>query len=115
MSVVYQTRLADVSREIELLRSQILPLNDRLERLEREQDSLESEAFIAANKIRKADVEMSSGDGKPWFGTVMKFKDWLRGKSSKRWAEWNGRIYHTSDLIAGRMPHMPGYVDQLTD
>lgn len=111
---VSSTRLLAVSREIKATESAIRPLAEKLERLNRERRDLESVSFIAANKIRKDEVEMSSGDGKPWFGTVYEFGRWIRTHAiSKPWAEWNGRIYHASDLMNGRMPDMPGCTSDL--
>jgi hypothetical protein len=109
-------RLLAVSREIEATESAIRPLVEKLERLKRERCDLESVSFIAANKIRKDEVEMSSGAGKPWFGTVHEFGRWMVARAiQKPWAEWNGRIYHASDLMNGRMPDMPGCTSDLND
>jgi hypothetical protein len=102
-----------VQREIEEAKQTIRPLAKKLERLNRQLADMESRAFIEANKITRADVEMSAGDGKPWFGTVTEFGLWMRTHGSKRWAEWNGRIYHAADLMAGRMPDMPGCANDL--
>ena len=105
--------IIDIEQAIKETEAQIAPLTARLERLRREKAERDSRSFIAVNKITRDDVEMSSGDGKPWFWIVGKFADWLSANSKKRWAEWNGRIYHTSDLLAGRMPDMPGKVEHL--
>ena len=77
---------------------------------------LASKAFIAANGITKADVELSSGDDKPWFGMVSEFVKWLKTQSShKRFAEWNETIYFTTDLLAGKMPEdMPATIRELS-
>lgn len=108
-------RLTEVKREIMGLKAMIKPLEERLHIVQRERAHIESRIFIAANKINKEDVELSSGEGKPWFGTYVAFGEWLKANNiTKPWAEWNGCIYNTSDVMAGRMPNdAPGYVDDL--
>ncbi len=89
-------------------------LAEKLERLNREKRDLQSRAFIAANNIRRADVEMSDGPGTPYFGHIAAFVAWLKEHSDKNWAEWNTRIYRMSDLKAGRMPDdMPATTSDL--
>ena len=99
---------ASLQMEIAALEIQLKPLLDRMATLRiQERDTLSRE-FIAANRITLDDVEMSSGDGKEWFPTSYQFGKWLADNSKKIWAEWNGRIYHSADIINGRMPDMPG-------
>lgn len=91
-------QLAEISEQLK-------PLLLRKEVLEQERRELASRAFIEANAITKDDVELSSGDGKPYFTFVHQFVEWLRSKNKcKRFAEWNGTIYFTSDLLSRRMP-----------
>lgn len=104
---------ASLAREIAALEAEIQPLADRLQKLKRQKREVDSRDFIAANRITREDVEMSSGDKKPWFGTAWEFGKWIAANSKKRWAEWNGRIYHAADLVNGRMPDMPGETDHL--
>jgi hypothetical protein len=110
---IVSSALLGVQREIEETKQAIRPLAEKLERLRRQLADMESSALIEVNKITRADVEMSSGGGKPWFGTAWVFGKWLAANSKKVWAEWNGRIYHTADLAAGRMPDMPGCTSDL--
>lgn len=108
------TRLTELKREIMRLSAQIKPLTERLTVLGAERRDLESRIFITVNNIKKDDVELSSGEGKPWFGTYVEFGKWLKINSTKPWAEWNGGIYSTSDVILGRMPYdSPGCVSNL--
>ena len=73
-----------------------------------------SQNFIEANDISFSDVEMSSGDDKPYFGSARKFGFWLRNnKCSKRFAEWNGRLHYTSELIVGIYKPTPGRVEYI--
>mgnify|MGYP001612032416 CR=1 FL=1 len=93
--------------DIELVQisKQLKPLLDRQAALRTKRRELASMAFIEANAITKDDVELSSGDGKPYFTFVHQFVEWLRSKNKcKRFAEWNGTIYFTSDLLSRRMP-----------
>jgi len=97
--------------EIGKLQIDLNPMIRRMEELKTARADALSREFIAANKITCADVEMSEG-GK-WFNDAWEFAEYLRLNSKKRWAEWNGRIYHTSDLTSGNMPDMPGRVEHL--
>ena len=106
----------EIDRELTEITGQIMPFELRQESLKRERRRLASLAFIEANGITKADVESSSGDGKPWFGVLSEFVVWLRTQSTlKRFAEWNETIYFTSDLLSGKMPRdMPATIRELS-
>jgi glutathione S-transferase len=108
--------IESVQREIKETEQAIKPLAEKLDRLTRQLADMQSREFIAVNKITLADVEMSAGVGKPFFGDVRQFTDWMKLRAAfnaKPWAEWNGFIYHASDLLAGRMPDMPGRIRDL--
>lgn len=93
------------------------PLREKLEVLTAERGELKSRAFIAENGIKKSDVEMSEGDGKPNFNTMHEFCDWVRSQPgpSKQWMEWNGNIYRRDDLMVGNMPQTGMRVKHLED
>ena len=105
--------LSDVVRDIEAVQVELKSLKERLERLNRERVEIESVTFIVANGIKKEDVELSSGEGKPWFGTAWEFGEWLALNSLKVWAEWNRRIYYTTDLVNERLLDIKGRVCDL--
>ena len=106
--------IESILAEIEETKAVVKPLIAKLENLDRLRRDCESKNFIAGNKISKADVEMSSGEGKSWFGTAWEFGRWMRTHGcTKVWAEWNGVIYHAADLKNGKMPDMPGRVSDL--
>lgn len=108
------TRLTEIKREMMGLSARIKPLQEQLAVLGSERRALESRIFIGVNGIKRDDVELSSGEGKPWFGTYVEFGRWLKINSSKPWAEWNGWIYNASDVITGRLPYdAPGCVSEL--
>jgi len=101
------------AKEIAKFQSELEPMLKQMQVLcRKEQDAL-SQEFISANQITREQVELSGGNDKPWFGTVYEFGKWLAANPKKPWAEWNGRIYHTIDLINGRMPEMPAFTEHL--
>jgi len=104
---------ASLVRSIAAIEAEIQTLENQLQKLKHKKREADSRDFIVANRIILDDVEMSSGDTKPWFGTVWEFGKWLAGNSEKVWLEWNGRIYRVTDIANGRMPDMPGEVDHL--
>lgn len=108
--------IEEIDIELAQLEAQVTPLLAMMDRLRMQRRELESKAFIAANRITKADVELSSGDDKPWFGVIDEFVTWLKAQPShKRFAEWNERIYYTTDLLAGKMPaDMPATIRELS-
>lgn len=108
--------ISKVKAELEAVNSQLCPLMERSHKLCAQLRYLESKEFVAVNQIRKSDVELSTGPDVEWFGTIWDFAKHLNAKPTRRrWAEWNTRIYHTSDLIAGRMPETPGLIEHVTE
>lgn len=110
-----QSELYKVELELCELNESLKPLLKRAENLNRKKRDLESLLFIEVNGIKKSDVEKSDGDGKPYFTILNEFIKWISSNSTKNWAEWNGRIYRTSDLITNRMPEMPARYEHLKD
>ena len=110
-------RLSIVTEEMRKLSDTIKPLAKKLSAFGVELATLESLVFIDANKIHKADVEFSSGTNRPFFGHVDAFMAYLKEtvRNPKPWAEWNGRIYNTADLLNNRIPDMPGRTEDLSD
>lgn len=105
---------SEIESELQRLVSEVQPLNIRVSRLRAERDEAMSREFIAVNRITRKDVQMSGGEGVPFFGVVTSFGDWMKANNNpKRWAEWNGRIYHSSDLMNHRMQDMPGLVEHI--
>lgn len=109
--------IEEIDAELDSLSSQLKPLHERASQLQRQWRDLASKAFIAANKITRNDVEMSSGDGKPWFNHVHAFVNWMKSQpTTKQFAEWNETIYFTTDLLSGRMPpDMPATIRDLEE
>lgn len=98
-------------KDLEAQRAAITSEIDAMRRVKSRRDSLQ---FIAVNKITKADVEFPEGEGKPWFGHVASFADWMRNQpTKKRWMVWNGRLFHTTDLLSNRFAETPGLAEHL--
>ena len=81
-----------IKDEIEVIKAKMKPLTARLTQLGIEAQLTESRQFIDTNVITAADVELSEGDDKPYFGHVGTFAEWLTDNSTKRFAEWNSRL-----------------------
>lgn len=110
------TELEIVERKIEQTKELIRPLNAELNKLIAKLRKMKSKQWIETNEVTRDQIEMSSGDDRPWFGHVGEFVKWLKQRRGilKRFAEWNGRIYLTADLLAGRFSgDAPGCVDDL--
>lgn len=102
-------------QELQEIRGKIRPLMERQSQVLREIDRLESQQWIEANGVTREQVQTPDDTGE-WFGVLDKFVDWLKKQENpKRFAEWNGRLYFTSELIAGRWERDPkGRIDDLT-
>ena len=111
----YRFEIVQIERELKQIQLQIDPLAERSDRLNREIQRLRSLEFITLNHVRKEDIEMSIGDGKPWFNTIWDFAEWLKLNSTKRFCEWNERIYFMAQIINGSMSHgeTPGTIREL--
>lgn len=109
----YDARIAELEAEGGKLEAQLEPLFRHSQDVRHELCRLRSLRFIEVNGIKRSDVELSSGKGKPWFGIIKEFAEWLRTNSTKDWAEWNSAIYRTSDLLRGKMPTPIAFVDDL--
>lgn len=97
-----------LKQEIALLDQAIGPLVEKKERLLRELRETESRTFIEVNNIRRNDVQLSSGEGLPYFGNVFTFIAWLRSqKEVKLWSEWNTQLHYTSKLLAEKFDPTP--------
>ncbi len=96
------------------LDAQIAKLTAERNRLQHVADKNASIEFIRVNQITRDKVQMSSGQGVPWYGTLAEFGRWCRDRSDRNWAEWNGRLHHMSDIIKGRMSDLPGKLEDVS-
>jgi len=108
-------RLKQIEIEICAINYQLLPLEKRQRELIVERRKLHSLNFIKENSVRLDDVELSEGNGKPFFNRVNDFSRWMKNHSiTRRFCEWNNTIYLTSEIMSGRMdPTAPGSVKDL--
>lgn len=104
-----------IENEIAMIDEKLKPLQERRAALERELRRLRSVEFIRVNKVTRDQIEMSSGDGKPYFGHFQSFGKWLdKTDCQKRFCEWNGEIHSTSEAKQGRFyTHNPGRVEDV--
>ncbi len=106
----------EIQKDVTSIQLKVTPLLAKLAKLEAELSHAKSVEFIKLKVIKRADVEMASGEGKPYFHLLDEFISWIiKQPRQKRFAEWNDRIYFTSDLIAGKMPDMPARITDLTE
>lgn len=109
-----EKELEALHKELTSLKSQARTLDAQIETVRRSIRKIRADEFIRANGVTRADVQMSCGDGVPLFMLMQQFAEWMTSRGSlKRFAEWNQRIYFTTDLVAGRMPDMPATIDDL--
>jgi hypothetical protein len=109
-------RLAKLQYQHKCTQAVVDPLVQKLNRLDREINQLKSKLFIAENQITRDGVQLSQGDGMPWYGTVYEFGKWMRDTGcNKRWCEWNGRLYNTSDIIRGKMYETPALLEDVPE
>lgn len=107
------SELESVHRHLAELNDTLVPLVAQHGRLHRRREELESLQFIRDHKIRREDVEFSSGAGF-WFTSALEFAAWLNtNKSRKRWVEWNGRLYDARLFKARRFETTPGMTAHL--
>lgn len=108
---------------VEEMRARRVNLATAIEKLQAEHRSLdrairdaESREWITLNSIAPTRVQLSTGEGVPWHGTVHGFAEWIRSQGARKpYAEWNGRIYLTTDLLNGRMVETPGLIEHVQE
>ena len=92
-----------LEKEIEDLELKMQPLRSLKAKRERQLNTEKSKKFIADNSITKSKVQRSDGDGVPYHGDVYNFGKWMVTNSTKAWCCWNGRLYESQEIVAGRM------------
>lgn len=107
----------EIRAELERKKAALAPLQAEVGALQRQLRDALSREFIAANRIRRADVQMSSGPGVPYFGHIKVYIEWLRStRCAKRYAEWNMWLYPVAELLDMRMdPDAPGLAEHVPD
>lgn len=106
---------ADQAR-CEVLKKQIAAAEKELRGLTEKIRKRASIRFIQENGITRDQVEFVSADGNPWFGVINTFAAFLANKPDRKpWAEWNGSLIRTQDLIDGESPDWTHRVDDLPE
>jgi hypothetical protein len=105
----------ELKAEIDARAARLAPQLAELEGLRRKHRETVSREWIAANNVTAAKVQLSSAEGLPYFGDVMTFARWMKDTGcSAPWAEWNGLLYSSAELMAGRMCRdAPGYAEHV--
>ena len=105
----------ELKAEIDARAARLAPQLAELEALRRQHREAVSREWIAANRVTAGQVQLSSGDELPYFGDVMKFARWMKETGcAAPWAEWNGLLYSSAELMAGRMCRdAPGYAEHV--
>jgi predicted phosphatase len=94
----------ELKAEIDARTARLAPQMAELDALKLQHNDAVSREWIAANNVTAAQVRRSDGSDVPWFGTVDEFGRWMKATGcTAPWAEWNGRIYASAELMAGRM------------
>ena len=96
---------------------QLKPLMQRQGELRRQIAQRKSREFARANQITLEDVQLSSGEGVPYFGTCLSFGTWLaHNRCEKRFCEWNGILQFTAEAIQGRWNfELPGRLEDVPE
>lgn len=95
--------LEEIDNEMREIGAKIKPLQARADELRRLRGQMLSVEFVRNHRITADQVELSEGEGKPYWGHIQPFSRWLAKNSKCRWAEWNGFLYERAELVAGRM------------
>jgi hypothetical protein len=106
----------ELARKITILQDQVNPLLANLNLLRLQHRDALSREFIAANRITIDDVKMSDDASDEWgnqIATIADLAKWLRKNSTKKWAEWHGKIYHASDIAGSKLPQIYGLIQHL--
>jgi hypothetical protein len=96
------SELEQIEADIESAVNQIKGYQVVVDELRKAKRELLSKQFIEKYKPTLDEVEMSWGDGKPYFGHVWAFTHWMKENNiSKRFCEWNKFVYLTSEMLQG--------------
>ena len=107
--------MKESEQEIEKLDIQLKDLDSQVEKLmnkkRRIQSTINKEKsliFIKENNITKENTQCCDVEDGPYFGHISKFAKWLKKNSNKKWCEWNGSIFLTSDVVNDKYEYTDG-------
>jgi hypothetical protein len=95
--------IESLEKELEEIELKMQPLRSLREKRKRQLATEKSKKFIRENGITKELVQRCDDDGMPWMGDVYKFGEWMATNSTRPWCCWNGLLYKSQEIIAGRM------------
>ena len=106
---------AQLKAEIDARRARMAPLIAELQALENQHCDALSREWIAANGVTAAQVQRQGDANLSFLANVWDFARWMKSTGcTLRWCEWNGRIYSSAEIMAGRMARgAPGLVEHL--
>lgn len=100
--------IEQIEAEMEDVNRRRAPLLRRMDELVRERIQVRSLQWIQDNECRREDVQFSDAHGLPLFKILDTFAHWLkRTACPKRFCEWSGRLYFTSEVTAFRYDRNP--------
>lgn len=103
---IYEERVMSIEtleKEIEELEAKLKSLIELKSKRMRQLDTEKSKLFIQLHIITKYSVQRCDAEGMPYLGHITVFGEWLADNSSKPWCCWNGMLYKTQEIVAGRM------------
>jgi len=111
-----ESKVKELELKVKGLESTVKTLNSEKSRIQNTIDKRRSSiVFIKENNITKSNTEHSDTEDGLWFGHFSKFGEWLENNSKKKWCEWNGVIYLTSDIVSGVFERTDGHYGDLED
>ena len=98
----------NTQQELDNLNERLAPMLRRKAELENILRDKRSRDWIKENGVTAENLQLSTGAGIPWHATLWRYAKWLSTLSPRpRFCEWNGRIYHTEELICESAPVAP--------
>ena len=95
--------IESLEEELESIELQMQPLRSLMSKRKRQLATEKSKKFISDNNIFVEQVQRCDDKGMPWMGDIYKFGEWMVTNSTKPWCCWNGSLYKSQEIIAGRM------------
>ena len=95
--------IESLEKEINELDQKLRPLIELKTLRMKQLDTEKSKMFIKLYGITKESVQRCDDEGMPYFGHINAFGEWLSVNTGKPWCCWNGSLYKTKEIIAGRM------------
>lgn len=100
----------ELNVQIDLIDHEIKTLNGKRDSLIEQRRQIKARKFIEDENVTLDQIHIVDG----WYGDIWAWADHLRRLTGrKRFAEWCGGIYFTSDLLNGKMPQTPVRIEDL--